>query len=60
MLPQEPPRKSLAFYKNNLFKKLNCKYDQAQDKNQQTDAVDPMHVLYKIRFGTVGIRLFEV
>jgi hypothetical protein len=43
-----------------LEKKFKGENDQRQQKQEQAQAVDAVHVLHKICFGPVGIRLAQV
>lgn len=56
---QELRKRSLVFYKL-TSKKLDKQDNKAENKHEQTDPVNAMHVFYKACFGTVGIRLFDV
>ena len=46
---------------NFLFpKKFDSKYNKTENKDQQADTIDAMHVSHKITFWPVGIRFPEI
>jgi hypothetical protein len=60
MLPREPHKRSLGFYKLTFKEKLDGKNNQAQNEHENTDAVNAMHVFDEPCFRPARIRLFEV
>lgn len=60
MLLQGLHRRSLGFYSQALSEKFYCKNDKAKNEQQQTDAIDAMHVFNEICFGTIRIWSFNV
>ena len=56
---QQPP--SYPFFGKILFcKQFNGQHDQTKDKDQNTDAVDAVHIFYPLRIGTFRIGFAQV
>lgn len=60
MLLQGLRRRSLGFCKLMSEEKFDCKNNQAQNKQENTDAVNAVHVFDEPCFRPVGVRFFEV
>jgi len=56
MLLQKPLHLFISLFPQ----KLNRKNDETENKDQQANAVDTVHVFHKIAFGTIRIRFPDV